>query len=292
MTATSTPAAAERLRQVEVMGIPLHTFTMESVIRHLIDESSAGDGGYVVTLNLDNLYAVSRDRELRDRALAAEIRVADGMPLVWASRIKGDPLPGRVPGSDLISQLADEIAAAGKPCSCSAASPASPIGPRTPCASAHPASRSPAPTARRTASSTTPMRWHASRQHWWRPSRTSCTSGCHSPRPARWPRLLRQTCLRPGSWAWGPASACRRRGRPRPAVDAAPAAERPASPAPGATSPSAPLSDGGRAVRGAPVLDLVPRATAPRDEERTTSHRGTRTAQRPPSSRCIGPRPH
>ena len=96
------------------MGIPLHTFTMESVIRHLIDESSAGDGGYVVTPNLDNLFAVSRDRELRDRAMAAEIRVADGMPLVWASRIKGDPLPGRVAGSDLILELADEIAAAGK----------------------------------------------------------------------------------------------------------------------------------------------------------------------------------
>ena len=87
---------------------------MKSVIRHLIDESSAGDGGYVVTPNLDNLFAVSRDRELRDRALAAEIRVADGMPLVWASRIKGDPLPGRVAGSDLILGLADAIAAAGK----------------------------------------------------------------------------------------------------------------------------------------------------------------------------------
>ena len=67
-----------------------------------------------MTPNLDNLFAVSRDRELRDRALAAEIRVADGMPLVWASRIKGDPLPGRVAGSDLILELADEIAATGK----------------------------------------------------------------------------------------------------------------------------------------------------------------------------------
>lgn len=102
------------LRQVEVMGIPLHTFTMESVIRHLINESAAGDGGYVVTPNLDILFAVSRNRELRDRALAAEIRVADGMPLVWASRIKRDPLPGRIAGSDLILELADEIAATGK----------------------------------------------------------------------------------------------------------------------------------------------------------------------------------
>jgi N-acetylglucosaminyldiphosphoundecaprenol N-acetyl-beta-D-mannosaminyltransferase len=96
------------------MGVPLHPFTMETVIRHLIDGSSAGQGGYVVTPNLDNLFAVSHDSELRERALAAEVRVADGMPLVWASRIKGDPLPGRVAGSDLILELAGEIARSSK----------------------------------------------------------------------------------------------------------------------------------------------------------------------------------
>lgn len=96
------------------MGLPLHSFTMESVIEHLIKESSDGKGGYVVTPNLDNMFALTRDRDLRDRAMAAEVRVADGMPLVWASRIKGDPLPGRVAGSDLILELADEIATADK----------------------------------------------------------------------------------------------------------------------------------------------------------------------------------
>jgi N-acetylglucosaminyldiphosphoundecaprenol N-acetyl-beta-D-mannosaminyltransferase len=96
------------------MGLPLHSFTMESVIQHLIDESSVGNGGYVVTPNLDNMFALTRDRDLRDRAMAADVRVADGMPLVWASRIKGDPLPGRVAGSDLTLALADRIAAARK----------------------------------------------------------------------------------------------------------------------------------------------------------------------------------
>jgi N-acetylglucosaminyldiphosphoundecaprenol N-acetyl-beta-D-mannosaminyltransferase len=102
----------ERPRQIEVMGLPLHTFTMEGVVQHLIDESSAGKGGYVVTPNLDNMFALTHDRDLRERAMAAEVRVADGMPLVWASRIKGEPLPGRVPGSDLILALADRIATA------------------------------------------------------------------------------------------------------------------------------------------------------------------------------------
>jgi N-acetylglucosaminyldiphosphoundecaprenol N-acetyl-beta-D-mannosaminyltransferase len=114
VTLTTEPRRDDRPHQVEVMGLPLHSFTMSSVIQHLIDQSSAGAGGYVVTPNLDNMFALTRDRDLRDRAMAAEVRVADGMPLVWASRIKGDPLPGRVAGSDLILALADRLARARK----------------------------------------------------------------------------------------------------------------------------------------------------------------------------------
>jgi N-acetylglucosaminyldiphosphoundecaprenol N-acetyl-beta-D-mannosaminyltransferase len=93
------------------MGLPLHCFTATSVVEHLIGESLAGVGGYVVTPNLDNLQALSRDNELRRKALAAEVRIADGMPLLWASRIKGTPLPGRVAGSDLIFSLAEAMRA-------------------------------------------------------------------------------------------------------------------------------------------------------------------------------------
>ncbi len=96
------------------MGLPIDSFTMTSVIEHLMTQSSAGRGGYVITPNLDNMFALSRNDELKERALAAEVRVADGMPLLWASRIKGDPLPARVAGSDLIFELAHELAAAGK----------------------------------------------------------------------------------------------------------------------------------------------------------------------------------
>jgi N-acetylglucosaminyldiphosphoundecaprenol N-acetyl-beta-D-mannosaminyltransferase len=101
------------LHQVELMGLPLHGLTPSGAVAHLIAESAAGRGGYVMTPNLDNMYALTRDPDLMDRALEAELRVADGMPLLWASRIKGRPLPGRVAGSDLILELADAIARSG-----------------------------------------------------------------------------------------------------------------------------------------------------------------------------------
>jgi N-acetylglucosaminyldiphosphoundecaprenol N-acetyl-beta-D-mannosaminyltransferase len=113
MPTTLTPPTATALDQVELMGLPLHGVTPAGAVAHLIAESTAGRGGYVMTPNLDNLHALSRDPDLMDRALGAELRVADGMPLLWASRIKGSPLPGRVAGSDLILSLADAIARSG-----------------------------------------------------------------------------------------------------------------------------------------------------------------------------------
>lgn len=106
--------ASRALPQVELMGLRLHCLTPTSVVEHLIAQSLAGSGGYVATPNLDNMHALARDGDLKRRALAAEIRVADGMPLLWASRIKGTPLPGRVAGSDLIVSLAEAMPAAGR----------------------------------------------------------------------------------------------------------------------------------------------------------------------------------
>lgn len=96
------------------MGLPLHDLTLRGAVERLIAESTAGRGGYVMTPNLDNLYALTKDPDLMDRALSAELRVADGMPLVWASRIKGQPLSARVAGSDLILALTDAIAEGGR----------------------------------------------------------------------------------------------------------------------------------------------------------------------------------
>lgn len=42
-----------------------------------------------------------------------ELCVADGIPLVWASRLLGSPLPGRVNGTDLMIRLSQEAARQG-----------------------------------------------------------------------------------------------------------------------------------------------------------------------------------
>src|SRR5439155_13373333 len=72
---------------------------------HILSELDAGRGGMVVTPNLDHLRRYTRDLSFGALIAEADLVVPDGMPLIWASRLQGTPLPQRVAGSDLISSL-------------------------------------------------------------------------------------------------------------------------------------------------------------------------------------------
>lgn len=69
--------------------------------------------GYVVTPNVDHLVQYRRDWGYRAACDGAALRLADGMPIVWASRLLGCPLPARVAGSDLLPALARAAARNG-----------------------------------------------------------------------------------------------------------------------------------------------------------------------------------
>ena len=90
---------------VDLLGVKLHAITERESIDHILSELDAGRGGVVVTPNLDHLRRYLVDVNFRALVAEADLVVADGMPLVWASRLQGTPLPERVAGSNLISTL-------------------------------------------------------------------------------------------------------------------------------------------------------------------------------------------
>lgn len=71
---------------------------------------SARRGGSVFTPNVDHVVIAERDPEFRAAYAASSLTLADGMPLVWASRLLGRPIPERVAGSDLVLPLARRAA--------------------------------------------------------------------------------------------------------------------------------------------------------------------------------------
>jgi N-acetylglucosaminyldiphosphoundecaprenol N-acetyl-beta-D-mannosaminyltransferase len=94
--------AAEREALVGILGVPFHQTTLAGAVERVDAMVSRGGSHLVVTPNVDFLVKAQRDSELRRILVHADLVLCDGKPIVWASRLLGEPLPGRVAGSDLI----------------------------------------------------------------------------------------------------------------------------------------------------------------------------------------------
>jgi N-acetylglucosaminyldiphosphoundecaprenol N-acetyl-beta-D-mannosaminyltransferase len=69
-----------------------------------------GQGGNVFTPNVDHVVMVESNEAFAQAYSRAALCLADGMPLVWGSRLLGLPLPERVAGSDLVLPLLERAA--------------------------------------------------------------------------------------------------------------------------------------------------------------------------------------
>lgn len=95
--------------------VPVDALGIDDVLDVLTERMVAGNGGYVVTPNVDHLVKVKREPALRPIYERATLCLADGVPLVWLSRLLGLPVAEKVSGSDLLLPLLAAAAAAGVP---------------------------------------------------------------------------------------------------------------------------------------------------------------------------------
>lgn len=94
----------ERLR---LFGIEIDRVDRRDAVNRILGwiRFGAARGRYVVTPNLDHLVLLRKNVKLQEAYRKADLVVADGWPLVAASRWFGKPLPERVAGSDLVPDL-------------------------------------------------------------------------------------------------------------------------------------------------------------------------------------------
>jgi N-acetylglucosaminyldiphosphoundecaprenol N-acetyl-beta-D-mannosaminyltransferase len=109
--------AFQRLRS-ELMGLPVDRLTESETVDTVVRAVHAGRGGCLFTPNLQHIQAfhTGQDADVYEASAAipgARLVVADGMPLIWASRLRGTPLPERVAGSNLIFSLTSAAADSG-----------------------------------------------------------------------------------------------------------------------------------------------------------------------------------
>ena len=110
----SSSLAAGQFTTVKLRGMPIHAVTRAQTAKHLINCSLQNIGGWVVTPNLDILRRYVKSSSYRNLIATSTLNVPDGVPLVWASRVKGQPLTERVNGTDLMVDLCKAAAEAGQ----------------------------------------------------------------------------------------------------------------------------------------------------------------------------------
>lgn len=101
-------AAGGRLR---LGAIEVDRVSMRQALDAIEGLVTAGRGGLVVTPNVDHVVIAERHAEFREAYAAAALSLADGMPILWAARLLGSPLPEKVSGSDLLLPLVERAAA-------------------------------------------------------------------------------------------------------------------------------------------------------------------------------------
>ena len=101
------------MNTVSLFGMKIHALNMSGAVEKVLDwcrETSAGPCRYVVTPNVDHAVMFQSSSALRKAYGGASLVLADGAPVVLASRLLGRPLPERVAGSDLVPAIFDRQA--------------------------------------------------------------------------------------------------------------------------------------------------------------------------------------
>ncbi len=101
-----------------ILGVRADSIDMASAlayIERLIEQRrrSAGPAQQIVTVNPEFVWEARKNAIFRETINNAALVVADGIGIVWASRILRHPFPERVTGTDLLPLLAERCAARG-----------------------------------------------------------------------------------------------------------------------------------------------------------------------------------
>lgn len=89
-------------RDVALLDVRIDAIDLASAMQAVRAAIRAGRPSQIVTVNVDFLKLAKSDPAFRRLLNTADLAVADGMPLIWASRLLGTPLPERITGMDVM----------------------------------------------------------------------------------------------------------------------------------------------------------------------------------------------
>ncbi|OPY56461.1 MAG: putative N-acetylmannosaminyltransferase [Pelotomaculum sp. PtaU1.Bin035] len=99
--------------KVDLLGAKIDALGLDETVGRIAEFIRAGRPHWVMTINPEFLYRAQFDSELRDLAKRADLVTPDGVGIVWACRVAGNPVPERVTGIDLMLRLVESAAVKG-----------------------------------------------------------------------------------------------------------------------------------------------------------------------------------
>ncbi len=117
-SATSSPLLLASPQRLLILGVRADRVAMAETLERLqalIEQHrrSGGPAQQIMTVNTEFIWTARKNAAFRETINQAALSVADGMGVIWASRILRCPFPERVAGSDLLPLLAERCAARG-----------------------------------------------------------------------------------------------------------------------------------------------------------------------------------
>lgn len=101
--------------RITLFGVTMDNVTAAEAVEAVRRLMNEGPGQhYVTTPNTDHVVRLQTDNQLRAAHAGAALCIADGMPVIWASRLLGRPLKERVTGADLLPNVCAMAAKDGR----------------------------------------------------------------------------------------------------------------------------------------------------------------------------------
>ena len=104
-------------KTIKMFGLNIDSLSMKEAVDVVGSWILQGksDCKYVVTPNVDHVVQLEKNTAFKNAYLKASMIVADGKPVVLASKILGKPLPETIPGSDLVPNIFEHFNQSGTP---------------------------------------------------------------------------------------------------------------------------------------------------------------------------------
>ncbi|EHK2306076.1 WecB/TagA/CpsF family glycosyltransferase [Clostridium perfringens] len=101
------------MSRVTFLNTEVDNLTMDEAIDKAEELIIKKKPSYVVTPNVDHIVKLETDKEFQDVYKNADLILTDGMPLIWISKMRGNPIKEKISGSDFFPKLCERAAEKG-----------------------------------------------------------------------------------------------------------------------------------------------------------------------------------